>query len=140
VAGTTLKTGASEQPLPDLDPRYAEPPLGSIDASENNRLTQTGFDPERAGERGTADLARLSGVFGHLEDLVRNEPVRFTVHTRGGVSIRGFNEAEDPPTVLVNPIALVLHAVLALLRKVSFVRLRDLVGRNRPVHLVHIHK
>ena len=43
MAGTTLNTGTSEQPLPDQQQRYAEPPLGSIDAPENTLLTQTGF-------------------------------------------------------------------------------------------------
>ncbi|HLM16216.1 MAG TPA: hypothetical protein VK549_00250, partial [Acidimicrobiia bacterium] len=47
VAGTTLNTGTSEQPLPDLDQRYAELALGSIDAPDKTLLTQTGFALER---------------------------------------------------------------------------------------------
>jgi hypothetical protein len=60
VAGTTLNTGTSEQPLPDKQQRYAEPPLGSIDAPENTALTQTGFAREGLRARTQRAVPRLS--------------------------------------------------------------------------------
>jgi len=43
VAGYTLNTGTSEQPLPDRPQRYAQRPRPHFDASANSPLTQTGF-------------------------------------------------------------------------------------------------
>ncbi len=62
-------------------------------------------------------------MLGDLVDLVGDEAVRLAVHGVGGLRVGGLDEAEDLPRLLVDPVALVLDAVLLLRLQVGLVRL-----------------
>src|SRR5207248_839162 len=63
-----------------------------------------------------------SGAFGDLVNLVGYQPVRLTVDASRRFGVGCFDEAEDFPCFLVDPVSLVLNAVLALLREIGLVR------------------
>src|SRR2546423_12393703 len=57
----------------------------------------------------------LSGALGDLIDVVGYQAVRLFVDASRGLSIRRLDQAEDLPSLVVDPVALVLHAILTLL-------------------------
>src|SRR5215211_6280007 len=80
-----------------------------------------------------------SAVLGDLEDLVGYQAVGLTVNRVRGLRIGSLDEAEDLAGLLVDPVALVVHAVLALDGDVGLVRLGDVGRRDAVGHVVNVH-
>src|SRR5215217_3596467 len=80
-----------------------------------------------------------SGSLVELVDLVGYEAVRFTMHRAGGFRVRRLDEAEDLARLLVDPVALVVDAVLVLRLDVLLMRLRDICGGDLATERVDVH-
>jgi hypothetical protein len=61
----------------------------------------------------------------HLVNLVGDEPMGLAMYSLGGLFIRSLNQAEDRAAALVEPVLLIVDAVLILGRQVPLVCLRD---------------
>src|SRR5690242_9349243 len=81
-----------------------------------------------------------STAFGDRKDRVGDQAVRLAVYGDRGVGVRSLDEAENPAVLLVNPVLPVIHAVPALCFEVSTMGSGDLLGRDRAVHGVDVHK
>src|SRR5829696_7346898 len=93
--------------------------------------------------RGPARAARPAGrlalgPLAHLVDLVSDETVPLTVNAVRRLGVRCFHEAEDLPRLLVDPVALVVDAVLFLHLQILHVRFRDIARRNATVYRVDV--
>src|SRR5215207_10144760 len=93
--------------------------------------------------RGPARAARAAWrlaltALAHLVDLVSDEAVPLTVNAVGRLGIRRFDEAEDLPRLFVDPVALVVDAVLVLHLQILHVRSRDIARRNATVDRMHV--
>ncbi|VXB70832.1 hypothetical protein AERO9AM_20707 [Aeromicrobium sp. 9AM] len=62
----------------------------------------------------SAVLVARDHTFLDRDELVGEQPVRLTVHALGGCGVRSLDEAEHLARVLVEPVLLVVDAVLAL--------------------------
>src|SRR5690606_9940618 len=77
-----------------------------------------------------AFAARPSGSLLHLDDLVRDEPVREPVHPLGRFHARRAAQADHRAVLLVEPVLEVLDVVLALDLEVPLVRVGHALGRQ----------
>src|SRR3954451_10649468 len=131
TARTTEDTATTDRPTVlssgPSSPRVA----GRSHAKPSNGATTGDYCGCRAHRRG---LARDD-----LVDLVSDEAVGLAVHGVGGVRVRRIDQAEDLAVGLVDPVALVVDTVVALDRQVGLVRLRDVAGVDRAVHVVNVH-
>jgi hypothetical protein len=86
-------------------------------------------------------LARQRGLaLLDLVDLVGDEAVRLAMDAVRGLGVGRLDEAEDPAGLLVDPVALVVDAVLALRLDVLHVRVGHVRGRDPSLDLVHVHE
>src|SRR3712207_2666796 len=95
----------------------------------------------RRGTRGddrVAESGRLAAL-GHLDDLVRDEPVRLPMDRGGSFLARGLNQAEDLAGVLVIPVLQVAHAVGPLHLEIPRVRSLDRHGGQAVNLVMHVH-
>src|SRR6185295_6215040 len=83
----------------------------------------------------------VAGALAALLDLVervRLEPVRLAVDARRGLAVGRIDETEDLAVLLVDPVLLVVDAVVALDLDVGLVGARDGLGRDTG-DVVHVH-
>ena len=97
-----------------------------------------GRGPQGRGSR-RAPTRALRLALADLVDLVGDEPVRLAVNRVRGLRVRSLDEAEDLPSLLVDPVALVVDAVLRLLLQVLHVRVGDVLRRHAALEVVNVH-
>ena len=107
--------------------RWFSPPPGS---ERRARAVHFGTAHESLG-----DLGR------DLDDLGREQAVRFAMHLRGRLRRRCAAKAEDLAGALVEPVLVIFDAVLLLRLDIRFVRLRDgFRGGALDFVDVHVHR
>ena len=78
------------------------------------------------------------GALTHLVQLVGLEAMRLTMHARRGLLVGRLDKTPDLSALLINPVLLVVDAVLPLYPHIRFVRLRDILRlHTRQVVMVH---
>jgi hypothetical protein len=73
-------------------------------------------------------MAEASVAFGDLVDLIGDETMGLAVHPRGRLCIRGIDEAEDLPRLLIDPIPLAVHSVVGLSLQIRLMRAGDVAA------------
>ena len=110
--------------------RAASVSIGPRGCTHGRRPAPTPFRAgARAGPAGRL-AGRGSGALLNLVEGVRLETMGLAVDPRRTLLVRRIDEAKDLALRLVDPVVLVVHAVLGLHAQVRFVGSNDICGRD----------